>query len=421
MLRHRRGEGPAAPGALRHFASFDKNVRLLLINQVTINAAYYMLMPYLAVHLSGTVALTGWAVGLVLGLRNFSQQGMYLIGGTITDRVGYRVPIIAGCALRTAGFALLGGVTTLPALLAASAATGFAGALFLPAVRIGLAKAAGPRRLEAFALSHICNRVGIVVGPLIGLALTGIDFRLTCLAAALVFATLTVFQIRTLPAGRQDSRQPGHLVADLRHVLRNRRLGCFALAMTGSYVLSNQIYLALPLEAHRLAGDGTAGTVLITALFVVSGVLTILGQLRVTRWCQRRLGRPRSLVTGMLVLTTAFLPLALPAAAVPGSLRFAPLIVSAAIMTVGAMVVFPFEMETIVAFADDKLVATHYGLYSTVAGIGILAGNLFTGTAYSLGWSLGMPAATWLGLALLGVAGALGLLACVGLGGERAT
>ncbi len=47
-----------------------------------------MLMPYLASHLSVTLALAGWAVGLVLGVRNFAQQGMFLIGGTLADRRG---------------------------------------------------------------------------------------------------------------------------------------------------------------------------------------------------------------------------------------------------------------------------------------------------------------------------------------------
>lgn len=119
--------------------SFSPAVRLLMVNQFAINLAFYMLMPYLAAHLAGQLGLAAWAVGLVLGVRNFSQQGMFLIGGTIADRFGYKAPIMVGCLLRTGGFALLGWVDSLPALMAASAATGFAGALFNPAVRAYLA------------------------------------------------------------------------------------------------------------------------------------------------------------------------------------------------------------------------------------------------------------------------------------------
>ena len=62
--------------------SFDRPVKLLLVNQLTINVGFYMLMPYLAGHLSGTLALPAALVGLVLGVRNLSQQGMFLVGGT---------------------------------------------------------------------------------------------------------------------------------------------------------------------------------------------------------------------------------------------------------------------------------------------------------------------------------------------------
>ena len=106
------------------FRSFDRPSQVLMVNQFTINLGFYMLMPYLSGYLSVELALAGWAVGLILGIRNFSQQGMFLIGGTLADRLGYKPLIVAGCILRTAGFALLATSTSLGALIAASAATG---------------------------------------------------------------------------------------------------------------------------------------------------------------------------------------------------------------------------------------------------------------------------------------------------------
>jgi hypothetical protein len=48
------------------------------------------------------------------------------------------------------------------------------------------------------------------------------------------------------------------------------------------------------------------------------------------------------------------------------------------------------------------LVATHYGLYNTFVGTGILLGNLFTGTALDLARTAGMPALPWLTLTVIG-------------------
>ncbi|MBI0385020.1 MFS transporter, partial [Streptomyces albiflaviniger] len=87
-------------GTWAQMRSYPRSVQLLMVNQFSINLGFYMLMPYLAAHLSGTVGLAGWAVGLVLGIRNFSQQGMFLVGGTLADRLGYKPLIIAGLMLR---------------------------------------------------------------------------------------------------------------------------------------------------------------------------------------------------------------------------------------------------------------------------------------------------------------------------------
>ncbi|PZS23412.1 MAG: MFS transporter, partial [Pseudonocardiales bacterium] len=224
---------------IAQFRSFDRPVQLLLLNQLGINLGFYMLIPYLAGYLAGDLGLAVWMVGLVLGVRNFAQQGMFLIGGTLADRLGYKPLIVAGCVLRTAGFGLLGLVDSVPALIAASAATGFAGALFNPAVRAYVAHDAGPRRVEAFALFNIFYQTGILFGPLLGLALTGINFRLTCGVAAGVFAVLSVLQVRALPQRRgcdTADQRANSVIAEWRSVLANRSFVLFSFAMIGSYV-----------------------------------------------------------------------------------------------------------------------------------------------------------------------------------------
>lgn len=395
---------------LTQYRSFPRPVQLLLLNQLTINLGFYMLIPYLAAHLSGGLGLATWLVGLILGVRNFAQQGMFLVGGALADRFGYKPLIVAGCALRTVGFALLGVVDSVPALIVASAATGFAGALFNPAVRAYLAHDAGERRVEAFALFSVFYQAGILLGPLVGLALTGIAFSVTCLVAAGVFAVLTALQIRALPArgGDRDGAVDA-ISSGWREILGNRSFLLFAAAMAGSYVLSFQVYLALPLQARVVTASASDATILVAVLFAVSGLVTILGQLRVTAWCRTRLGPARSMAAGLLVLAAAFVPLLAAEAVAPGPGRLGgvvgmvALVLSAAVLALGTAVVFPFEMNTIVALSGNRRVATHYGLYNTVCGVGILVGNLATGSALDIARSTGVPAAPWLVLIAVGV------------------
>ncbi|MFJ5679291.1 MFS transporter [Streptomyces sp. NPDC093097] len=393
-----------------------------MVNQFTINLGFYMLMPYLAAHLSGTLGLAGWLVGLVLGVRNFSQQGMFLVGGALADRFGYKPLIVAGCLLRTIGFAALGLVDSLPALLTASAATGLAGALFNPAVRAYLATDAGDRRVEAFALFNVFYQTGILLGPLVGMLLTGVDFRITCLVAGGIFAILSVVQIRSLPARRGDGTEGADpdarkgLPGQWRGIVTNRPFLLFSAAMIGAYVLSFQVYLALPLEVRRLGGDGAFGTAAVAALFAVSGLSTILFQTKITTWCKARREPGHALGWGLLTMGSAFVPLLL-ATAVPVPkggvglwlLAAVPPSLAALLLALGTMITYPFEMDTIVRLSGNRLVATHYGLYNTICGIGITVGNLLTGAALDAARAAGVSALPWISLTALGLACAAAL------------
>ncbi|WP_432421117.1 MFS transporter [Nocardia cyriacigeorgica] len=397
------------------YRSFSKPSRMLMLNQFAINTGFFMLMPYLAGYMAGPLGLAAWAVGLVLGIRNFSQQGMFLVGGTLADRLGYKPLIVAGCLLRTGGFALLAFADSLPALLIASAATGFAGALFNPAVRAYLAVDSADRRVEAFAMFNIFYQAGILFGPVVGLALMAFDFRATAAGSAVVFALLTIAQLRALPQ-HQAEQKSASVLDDWRVVVANRPFLLFAAAMIGCYVLSFQVYLALPMQATRVVG-AEAATTLMTAVFVVSGLIAIAGQLRITRWFAARWGRPQSLVLGMMILAAAFVPLLLvPGTALGTPVAIGVMLLTAAVLGVGAAAVFPFEMDTVVALCGDRLVATHYGLYNTIVGIGILLGNLGTGTVLDAARAAGLSSLAWAGLIAIGAisAGGLALLTRAG-------
>lgn len=253
---------------------FPLAIRLLLVNQLGVNTGFYLLVPYLATHLGDDLGMSAAVVGIVLGVRNLSQQGLFLIGGSAADRLGARGVIIAGCAIRTVGFALFALGDGLLVLLAASVLSGLAGALFNPAVRTYLAQEAGERRAEAFALFNVFATTGALIGPLLGSALLLVDFRASALTAAGIFALLTVAQALVLPA-RQVPPATGSVTADWREAVGNRAFLAFALAMVGMFTLENQLYLLLPAGARHATGwDGAAGLV-----FLVGTIAGIAFQL----------------------------------------------------------------------------------------------------------------------------------------------
>lgn len=404
------------------FRSFDRGVRLLMVNQLTINAAFFMLMPYLAFHLTESVGMAVWAVGLVLGTRNLCQQGMFLVGGGLAERFGYKRAIMAGCALRTFGFAALGFADSLVVLLLASAVTGFAGALFNPAVRAYLASAVGERRVEAFALFNVFYQVGSLVGPLLGMTLIAVDFSLVAAVAATLFAVLTILQALTLPSSEHSSQDPagasGQTVrAGVRAVFSNTRFMVISVAMAGSYVLSFQIYLAVPLATQdgvvESGLDLDQGRYAVAALFLVSALVTLLGQVRLTSWAKKRWGPSQALPLGVFLMASAFLPmLASPmmiesargteSAILALALVTAPGAFTVALLGLGTMLAYPFEMDTVVRLSGHRSVALHYGLYNTVSGIAITVGNLLVGAGLEARFSQS-GTTVWLSLFAVGV------------------
>lgn len=368
---------------------FPLPVRLLLVNQLGVNTGFYLLIPYLATHLSDDLGLSAAVVGVVLGLRNLSQQGLFLLGGSAADRLGARGVIIAGCALRTAGFALFALGDALPLLLAASILSGLAGALFNPAVRTYVALEAGDRKAEAFALFNVFATTGALLGPLLGSLLLLVDFRAAAVSAAAVFALLTLAQLLVLPARKNPAPDTG-VFADWREAARSRGFLPFALAMIGMYGLENQLYLLLPHAAVRASGwEGSIGL-----LFLIGTVANVLLQLRITRRLGATGGRARWIAAGLAVMGLGFVPpMFVAGASGPHPLHLLVVLSGVLLLHLGVMIAQPFVMELIPAFGRPGLTGTYYGLFYAVSGIAAAAGSAGIGWAMD---SAGSTGPSWL-------------------------
>ncbi|MCC6176954.1 MAG: MFS transporter [Chloroflexi bacterium] len=418
---------------LRSFRSFDYAVQVLLANNLITNVAFFLLVPFLASYMADGLGLAAWTVGLVLGIRTLSQQGLYPIGGSVADRLGCKPAIVVGAALRVVGFAMFGIVGSAAGMLAASIVTGLAGALLIPATRAYLAQESGDRRVEAFALFNVGNNVGSLLGPLLGTLLLGLGFQAVSLASALLFLGLTVFQLRYLPAREVAADATGQgVLGDWLEVMANRPFVLFSIAMLGNFALFNQVYLGLPLEIRRLTGSDAS----IGLLFAVMAIVGIVGQLPVTRWCNQHLRPQSAIAVGLAVTGLAFAPLLVTADVLPvepetaramlhtlgivagqemdwvavATLNLAPVLIGAALLSLGTMMSAPFVMGTIASLARGRLVGTYFGMYSLGQGIGATLGNLAAGLALDLAEKAGAPALPWILMTAIGLASALGIV-----------
>ena len=394
---------------LRAAGGFPPAVRLLLINQLGVNTGFYLLIPYLATHLAHDLGMTAALVGVVLGIRNLSQQGLFVIGGTAADRLGPRGVIITGCALRTAGFALFAIGTGLPLIIAASVLTGLAGALFNPAVRAYIAQEAGDRKAEAFALFNVFATTGALAGPLLGTALLLVDFRAAALTAAIIFALLTIAQAVALPS-RPVPQRSGTVLGDWREALGNQRFVAFSIAMAGMYGMETQLYLLLPDGVRHATGHESA----VGLLFLTGTVANLLLQLRITRRLQTIGARAPWIALGTALMGLAFVPPMLVSGhptphGATDTARLLPFLAGALLLNVGVMIAQPFVMELVPAFGRDTLTGTHFGLFYTASGVAAAAGNVGIGWAMDTADHTGRAWLPWSCCLALGLTSALAI------------
>jgi MFS family permease len=213
------------------FYRLPDHARLLLISQLCFNIGFYMVLPYLATYLRDHLGLAGTTIGLILGLRAFSQQGLFMVGGMLADRYGPRLVILADILIRIAGFLMLG----LNTLIAGVIMIGFAAALFSPAVESSIARVAGDveretslPRTQVFSMGTVSLQLGATVGPLIG-ALLLVNYRLSCLVAAGVFACMWLAYLAIFPnIAPLHKNEP--ILEGWGEILSNRVFLLFALA-----------------------------------------------------------------------------------------------------------------------------------------------------------------------------------------------
>ncbi|MFJ1874453.1 MDR family MFS transporter [Streptomyces chartreusis] len=384
-------------------------LRLLILTQLAFNIGFFAVLPFLAEHLGQAVGMAGWLVGFVLGLRTFSQQGLFVVGGALADRYGIRPVVLTGCVLRIAGFVWLGYAQQTWAVIGAVLLIGFAAALFSPAVESEVARqavlweeAGGGSRTRVLALLTVAGQAGAFVGPLLGALLLAVDFRTVCLAGAAIFVLVLAGHAWLLPQ-RIPGRGGVRLRGGLGKLLRNRRFLALCCAY-GAYLLAyNQLYLALPDEVERATGS-QAG---LAWLFALSSLLVVIAQLPVTRWVGERLTLRRSMVAGLLLIAAGFTVVA---AARPahwtGTAGLLPAAGFVVLLTLGQMLVAPVARAWIPDLAEEGRLGLYTGALSSISGVIVLIGSSATGTLLDTGLPAAVP---WLVLAAVPVA-AIGAL-----------
>ena len=370
----------------------------LMVNNFLMWGGFFMVIPLITVHFGSGLGWSALSVGAVLGTRQLTQQGLTVFGGALSDRTGPRPLIALGLLTRALGFAAMGLSTSFPALLASGILAGVGGGLFDAPKNAAVTALSTPdNRVRVFSLMSMAGNLGMVIGPLIGALLSGFDFRTVALASACAYLAALVILLLAVPRipGTQKS---GSGLGGLLTVVRDRRFVLFTLTLSGYFVLSTQINVAVTLRAVELAGPTATGP-----LYALQAGLAVLLQYPVVLLAGRHLTSRQILMGGVTLAALGLGSMAL-------AHSFAALLACTALLSLGSMVVFPTQQNITARMAPPQLIGSYFGLGALSLGLGGALGSVLGGVLVDLGKSLTWPALTW--LTLLGV----GLLTVWGLG-----
>lgn len=395
---------------------------LPLSTQFFFNVGFYMVVPFLAIFLREDMLLPGSIVGLVLGLRTFSQQGLFLFGGALSDWLGPRRLILLGCVVRITGFLLLGMGGHLSIVLLGACLTGVGGALFSPAITSLLAKVGeisesqGKRsRAQYFALLAVWGELGAVTGPMIAAMITDIGFAAMAYTGAGLFVVAFIVLYLWLPRG-EIAVMP-RAKPDWKAMAGDKVFLAFVLAQSAQLFAYNQLYLALPVEISRVGGTERD----LAPMFMIASVMIISLQMPLAR-LGKRFGAHVCIPVGFGFVGLAFATVAIfaPLPPLPGVWQLLPAGLMVALLSLGSMIARPFVSDMVPRFAGSRPTGVYFGALASAGGLSVLVGNVAIGPLLDKALTPSPEAATpWLVLAMVPLVSALAMMVITRILRER--
>jgi MFS family permease len=327
-----RGRPPSRMAALRSGPLGLPAFRLLTFGQFTSTIGdycYAVALPWLVLSGGGSAA----TLGIVLACYGIPRALLTLVGGSLADRFGPRLVMLASDAARcglTAVFAVLAAehVSSLAAVAPIAAALGACSALFMPAsMTIMPALIEESRLTSANALYTTAVQVGSMLGPALGgvlVAATGPTPAFAVDAGSFLVSAASVALIRGVGGQPADAVETGAVETgavetgaeeeptvlpgasaepaseSLWGLLRRSPILQIILvvSVTANFAIAGTTEVALPALAHARFGAGGYGAVL--ACFAVT---SIAGALVVARLGDRY--RPALLIGWSFLVAAA--------------------------------------------------------------------------------------------------------------------
>ncbi|MFM5050469.1 multidrug efflux MFS transporter MdtH [Aeromonas veronii] len=373
----------------------------LALDTTLVILGFFVVMPMISLRF---VDQLGWAAGLVglaLGLRQLTQQGLGIFGGSLADRFGARPLIVTGMLLRAVGFATLAWADSGAMLIFSCFLSGLGGCLFDPPRAALVIKFTRPHERGRFiSLLMMLESAGAVTGALLGSWLLRFDFTYVCLLGAGLFTLAALCNWTLLPAYRL-SVKPTPMREGLGQVLADRAFCRLVLILSGYYMLWVQVMLIFPILVKQLSGTTTA----VGWMYSLETALSLALLYPIARFSERRYRLESRLMAGILLMTVGI-----------GLVAFVStlsgIFVLLACFYLGIIICEPARETLMTRLANPAARGSYMGFSRLGLALGGMTGYVGGGSLYDFSLQQGQPALPWLVLGTIGVATILLLARC---------
>ncbi|MGE5463391.1 MAG: MDR family MFS transporter [Syntrophothermus sp.] len=321
----------------------------------------FMLYPFFALYLTQKYNIGMSTVGLVFGIFSISGMVGSALGGAIADRMGRKMVIIVSLLLSSFSALGMGFAPTLAIFVAVSVLVGTLANIGGPAHEAVVADLLPPdKRAEGYGIIRVIFNLAVIIAPPIaGLLISRsyLTLFLTDALISLISAGIVLFALPETKPQVHAHSQPETMkqtFAGYRRVFKDTSFLAFigvSVMMTLVYMNMNST-LGVYLRDQHAVSPAQYGW-----LISINAVIVVLFQF----WVTRRLEKYKPLLmmaAGSLLYAIGFAMYGF----VP---TYAFFILAMIIITIGEMVVSPFQQSIVAGFAPEQM----RGRYMAVSGL----------------------------------------------------
>ncbi|MDR1542741.1 MAG: MFS transporter [Clostridiales bacterium] len=387
---------------MRRSAAGDsrRGLAILLAFTFVMAIGFDMIMPLVIGHYVNDVGFTATAVAIALAIRQFSQQGLALVGGGLADSFDIRLLIALGVLLRATGFAVLAFAESFSMLAVSMALIGLGGIIFeMPYQAAIVIMTTDKNRSKYYSLSNAIIGVAGAIGPLLGVALNRFNFKWVCFGASFCF--LADFAITCLAMPKISRKEkPCAPASAARGLIKDRQYLCFVLFMLIFWLAASQIDASYPLKAQDLYENADG----VGVMYAVYAAITAVFQYPLVSLAARKFSAHKSVAIGILIVAASLFFTAY----VNSPFLFMAVV---AFYAIGMALARPNQQNIAASMAKPRAIGMYLGLNSLAFAIGKGFGSILGGVAFDAGKKSGFDDLSWQLFALAAFSAMLGFLA----------